>query len=185
MNEATVSCDTTRLSNQSTIYWQYNCDRIWLTLENKKKEKFVIDSVPPELYGYTYRLGYHLIKEFDSGLLFRSGCPANGPCIYTLINKYNGKVLDEFNQLICIEKSSNDSKYNFNFIVYFSANQSYLIINYLDKNKRLKIPFQEKLTAAVPEQQFDKMILDQYILTLQYYSDNGTPKALKINLADF
>lgn len=184
MNEATVSCDTTHFSNQSTIYWQYSCEKIWLTLENKYKEKFVIDTVPVELYGYTFRLGYHLIKEFKSGLLFRSGCPANGPCIYTLIDKYNGKILDQFNQLICIEKFNNASKYEFNFIVYFSANQRHLIINYLDQKKRLKIPFREKITAAVPEQQFNEIILDHDILTLHYSSNNGEPKTLRVDLND-
>lgn len=184
MNGATVSCDTTQFSNQSTIYWQYNCDKIWLTLENKKKEKFILDTVALEYYGYTYRLGYHLIKEFKSGLLFRSGCPANGPCIYTLIDKYNGKILDEFNQLICIEKLYDNPRYNFNFIVYFSANQKHLIIEYLDKKKRLKIPFQDRLTATVPEQQFEEMTLENDILTLKYSSDRNVAKILRISLND-
>ena len=125
-----------------------------------------------------------MIKEFKSGLLFRSGCPANGPCIYTLIDKYNGKILDQFNPLICIEKFNNASKYEFNFIVYFSANQRHLIINYLDQKKRLKIPFREKITAAVPEQQFNEIILDHDILTLHYSSNNGEPKTLRVDLND-
>ncbi len=103
MNEATVSCDTTTFSNNAKLYWQYNCDRIWLTLENVSGQKFEIDEVPVEFYNYTYRLGFHLIKEYDKTILFRSGCPANGPCIYSLIDKSNGQIITEFDQLLCID----------------------------------------------------------------------------------
>lgn len=184
MNNATITCDTTRFSNASVIYWNYNCNRIWLTLENKKKEKFIIDDVPVEYYGYTYRLGYHLIKEFNSGLLFRSRCPANGPCIYSLIDKFNGKKLKEFPQLICTEESSGEPQYRFDFVIYLSTNQNYLIIENLDNRTRLRIPFKDNLTAAVPEQQFEKMSLENEILSLSYNSDQNVLKTLKINLND-
>lgn len=187
MNEATVSCDTTIFSNNAKLYWQYNCDRIWLTLENASGQKFEIDEVPVELYGYTYRLGFHLIKEFDKTILFRSGCPANGPCIYTLIDKSNGQKLKEFDQLICIDtdvKWENAHKYNFDFIVYFSDKADYLIIYYVDSNRTLKVPFKEKLTGIIPQHQFDKMTLENNILTLFYESDRNTKKTLKIDLND-
>jgi hypothetical protein len=81
MDGSTTSCKSTVLKNNSKLYWQYNCNRIWLTLENNKGKKIVINEVDVELYNYTYRLGYHFVKEFDKTILFRSGCPANGPCI--------------------------------------------------------------------------------------------------------
>ncbi len=99
MNSATVSCETAKLKNNSKLYWQYDCNRIWLTLENAKGKKAVINEVDVELFGYTYRLGYYLIKEYKNSLLFRSGCPANGPCIYTLIDKNNGKIIKRKNQI--------------------------------------------------------------------------------------
>lgn len=171
MNEATVSCDTTTFSNNAKLYWQYNCDRIWLTLENASGQKKVIDEVPVELYGYTYRLGFHLIKEFDKTILFRGGCPANGPCIYTLIDKNNGNKIKEFDQLICINtdiKWENAHKYNFDFVVYLSDTTDHLIIYYVDDNRILKIPFKEKLTSVIPQHQFDEMTLENNILTLFY-----------------
>ncbi len=183
MNTATISCDTTQLSNKTIIYWQFNCDKIWLTLENEKKEKFIIDDNPVELYGYTYRLGYHLTKEFQTGVLFRSGCPANGNCIYTLIDKYNGKILDEFHQLICIEGYP-DGQYPFDFVVYFSGNKDHIIIEYIESKKRLRIPFLDKLTSVFPEQQFKEMLLDGKILTLKYNTDKNVVETFKINLAD-
>lgn len=186
MNEATVSCDTTIFSNKAKLYWQYNCDRIWLTLENSKGQKNVIDEIPVELYGYTYRLGFHLIKEFDKTVLFRSGCSANGPCIYTLIDKNNGNTVKEFDQLICIDTDirwSNAHKYNFDFVVYLSDTTNNLIIYYVDKNKTLKVPFHENRTSQI-QPKFDKMTLNNNILTLFYELDDNTKKKLNINLND-
>src|SRR5690606_1850190 len=187
MNETTVSCDTTTFSNNAKLYWQYNCDRILLTLENENGQKNVIDEVPVELYGYTYRLGFHLIKEFDKTILFRSGCPANGPCIYTLIDKNNGNKIKEFDQLICIDtdiKWENSHKYNFDFVVYLSDTTDHLIIYYVDDNRILKIPFKEKLTSVIPQHQFDEMTLNNNILTLTYELDDNKKKTLNINLND-
>lgn len=187
MNETTVSCDTTTFSNNAKLYWQYNCDRILLTLENENGQKNVIDEVPVELYGYTYRLGFHLIKEFDKTILFRSGCPANGPCIYTLIDKNNGNKIKEFDQLICIDtdiKWENAHKYNFDFVVYLSDTTDHLIIYYVDDNRILKIPLKEKLTSVIPQHQFDEMTLNNNILTLTYELDDNKKKTLNINLND-
>jgi hypothetical protein len=63
MNNATVSCETRILKNKAKLYWQYNCDNIWLTLQTIKGKKIKLDEVPIELYGYTYRLGFHVVKE--------------------------------------------------------------------------------------------------------------------------
>ena len=187
MNKATVSCDTTIFSNKAKLYWQYNCDRIWLTLENANGQKKVIDEVPVELYGYTYRLGFHLIKEFDKTVLFRSGCPANGPCIYTLIDKNNGNKIKEFDQLICIDtdiKWKNPHKYNFDFVVYLSDTTDHLIIYYIDSKRTLKVPFKEKLTSIIPQHQFKEMTLNNNILTLTYKLDDNESKTLNIDLND-
>lgn len=190
MNGATVSCDTITFKNNSIIYWQYNCDRIWLTLENSSGQKFVIDESSVELYNLTYRLGYHLIKEFKESLLFRSGCPANGPCIYSLIDKSNGKILYEFGQLICIDTDvvgENASKYDFDFIVYLSYNTDQLIIHYIDSGKMLKVPFKENLASLIPEHSFENMTLENNILTLNYQIDeldSNIKKTLKIDIND-
>ena len=39
INHYTVECDTILLSNKSKLYWQFNCDRIWLTLDNVNGQK--------------------------------------------------------------------------------------------------------------------------------------------------
>jgi hypothetical protein len=185
MNHATVSCDTTIFANQSRLYWQYNCNRIWLTLENAEEQKYEIDTVPIVYYGYTYRLGFHLIKEFDQTILFRSGCPANGPCIYTLIDKFNGKTVEKFGQLIGIDTDiqwENAHEYDFNFIVYLSGNYDRLTVYFVDSGEEIEVPFKEELTYLIPENQFDDMTLKNNILTLAYHLENNKKKTLKINL---
>jgi hypothetical protein len=86
MTQFTTSCKTTYLKNGAKIYWQFNCKSIWLTHQSKSGKQITIDKIPIELYGYTYRLGYQLAKEYKRTLLFRSGCPANGPCNFVLVD---------------------------------------------------------------------------------------------------
>lgn len=186
MNNATVSCETRMLKNKAQLYWQYNCDKIWLTLETNKGKNITIDEVPVEYYGYTYRLGFHFVKEFNNSILFRSGCAANGPCIYTLIDKTTGKKIDEFGQLICIDTDIKDEKkYPFEFLVYADSNYKRIIIYYPDTKKVLKVPFdfeKNNVTAVIPEYQFDRMEVSGNILTLYYTTSENKKLNLKINL---
>jgi len=187
MNDATTSCETTRLKNNSKLYWQYDCKRIWLTLENAKGKKAVISEVDIELFGYTYRLGYHLIKEYKNSLLFRGGCPANGHCIYTLIDKKNGKKIKQFEQLINIDTDiarQNPHPYQFDFVVYLSDSNN-LKIYYIDSKKTLTVPFRafkDISNSILPEFQFKEMTLKDDLLTLYYETDDKKNKVLKINL---
>jgi hypothetical protein len=187
MNGATVLCDATTLNNNSKLYWQYNCDRIWLTLENNSGQQIVLNEVPVEFYGYTYRLGFRLIKEFDNTILFRSGCPANGPCLYTLIDKSTGNKIEEFNQLIGLDADvnwENPSKYNFDFIVFLSDSANQIIIYFVDNQRKLRVPFKDKLTAPIPQYQFNKMALEINTLTLFYDLGKGKKRTLRIDLND-
>lgn len=187
MNNATVSCMTRILKNKTKLYWQYNCNKIWLTFETIKGKKIILDEVPVEYYGYTYRLGFNFVKEFDKSVLFRSGCPANGPCIYTLIDKITGKKIDEFGQLICIDTDVKyDKKYQFDFLVYADNSYKNIIIHYPDKKQELTIPFdfqRNNLTAVNPEYQFDHMIQNGNLLTLYYTTSTEKKLKFKINLS--
>ena len=183
INDYTVSCDTTTFTNNSKLYWRFNCDRIWLTLEYENGQKNVIDTVPIDLYAYTYRLGFQFIKEFKKTILFRSNCAATGPCTFTLVDKHTGNKINEFPQLICI--NTEDSKYVYDFIVYLSENSDNLIIYYPDSEKTLKIPLKENLTSkAYPQQQFEEMTLKDNNLRITYWTNDNTKKILNINLKD-
>ncbi len=101
---------------------------------------------------YMSRLGYTLIKEFKNSLLFRSGCPANGPCIYTLVDKTSGNKIKTFNQLICIDTDvqfENPHKYNYDFIVYFSKNYDHLIVYFVESKRTYSVPFKDNLTVVL------------------------------------
>lgn len=181
INNFTIACDTAKLSNNTKLYWQFNCDRIWLTLENISGQKIVINEVPIGLNPYTYRLGFQLIKEFDKTILFRNDCAATGPCVYTLIEKNTGAKIEEFEQLVCIDAV--DEKYDFDFIVYLSNDSDHLVIYFVDTKKTLEIPFTESLTnSAYPQDQFDQMILQNDTLSLTYGLSDNIKKTLLIDL---
>ncbi|KIA88891.1 hypothetical protein OA86_09610 [Kaistella jeonii] len=184
MNNATTSCETKVLKNGAKLYWQFNCNKIWLTLENKKK-KIEIDQMDVSDFGLTYRLGFHFIKEYKNSLLFRTGCGATGPCSYVLIDKKTGKKLKEFNQLICIDTditTENAHPYSFPFVVYLSPETDHLIIYFIDTQKIIKVPFREKLVYAIPENQFTKMEVRNNRLIITYDTSKDILKSLKIDL---
>ena len=184
MNEATTSCETTVLRNGVKLYWQYNCEKIWLTLENKNR-KIEIDQLDVSNYALTYRLGFHFINEYKNSLLFRSGCGASGPCSYILIDKKTGKKLKEFEQFICIDtdiKLEKPHAYKYNFVVYLSAESNRLVIYFIDTQKTVKFPFSEKLVYAIPENQFTKMEVKNDKLFLTYDTPQNVLQTLKIDL---
>lgn len=185
MTESTVSCDTTFLTNQSKLYWQFNCDRIWLTLESASGNQVVINEVPVKYYAYTYRLGYNLIKEYDNSLLFRGSCTASDPCVYTLIDKFTGQKQEEFDRLICIDTEidiENPHKYEFDFVVYLSSENDEIFVQYINENRIVGVPFKEKFASKNPEKQFTKMTVDNNILTIFYNGDDNLEKNIKIDL---
>ena len=182
MHEAPMSCETTLLKNKSKLYWQFNCDRIWLTLQNVKGKKIVLNEVEVDYYNYAYRIGYQLIKEYKHNLLFRSGCTANGLCLYTLINNVNGQKVKEFNQLICIDIDiENPRKYKYNFLVYLSDSAKYLNVYFVDTKKVIKVPFKFELTGVIPNNQFSKIEVKNNILTL-YFEEKNENQIFKIKL---
>lgn len=183
INDFTISCDTTVLTNKTKLYWLFNCDKIWLTLENVNGQKVVIDEVPIEMHPYTFRLGFYPIKEFQKSILFRSGCGATGPCKYTLIDKTTGSKIEEFDQLICID--TEEGKYDFDFIVYLANDSDHLMIYFINSGRRLKVPFKADLSAsAFPQSQFDEMILKDNFLSIKYEVRDNVKKTLTINLKD-
>jgi hypothetical protein len=72
--------------------------------------------------------------------------------------------------------------YDLDFVVNLSDSTDYLIIFYVNSGKTLKVPFKQKLTAPIPQQQFEEMYLDNNILTLVYELDNGKKQTFKIDL---
>jgi hypothetical protein len=161
-----VSCDTITLTNKALLYYQFNCDTIWLTFENTNKNKTVLFSMGTELVGYNYRLGFQLTKEFKNSLLFRYGCPANGPCEYVLVSKSTGQQEKKFHELVY---TSQDQPTN--IIIYFTdGSLNSLTIYHIDTKKKynIKIPGNRFKYALFPEQQFENPELKKNVLILLY-----------------
>lgn len=177
-----IGCDTTMLSDHSKLYWQYNCEGAWLTLENSEGKKIILDNISAELYDQAIGMGLDFIKEFEKSILFRGNCTSNEACLYTLLAKQTGKEIKLFNQLICID--SENTKYHYDFVVYLSDTSKHIIIHYINGDSVLRVPFNETLSDFVPEFQFESMLLEENILTLTYESDAHEKKKLIINLSD-
>lgn len=178
VNQFTTSCDTTILKNKSKLYWQFNCDCIWLTLENKNGYKKTIHTVPIELYAYTSRLGYDLIKEFDNVLLFSYGCSATGSCSFILLDKNTGKKKREFDMLLGVWQADN---YPFDFLV--DLEQQQLHVYFVNEQRSIHFPLKEQPMAnAYPDQQFSDLKVQNNILTMIYETNGGMEEKLKINL---
>lgn len=174
---STLGCDKTKLNNGALLYWQHTCDSIWLTLETEDGIKKTINELDVELYGYRYRLGFYLVKEFQNELLFRSGCPANGPCFYTLIDKNNGDIIKEFHQLIM----ATEDDYNFNFLVYLSYDSEHICVYSIKNRVTIKTDFSDTLTGIIPEYQFEEMKMNKDKLELTY-TQNETKKSILVNI---
>ncbi len=171
INSSTTSCKTTVLKNKAKLYYQFNCDSVWLTLENPNGKKKIVYSMSgvifKDLFGYNFRLGYQLAHEYEKYLLFRTGCPANGPCNFVLVNKTTGKVGKQLGELIY---DHTESKF-YDFVLYFSnANRKSLTIYYPDSGKQFLIPLNDYnyFTAVVPEYMFNAVTVTKKRLTLTY-----------------
>lgn len=182
--ENTINCDTTTLKNKSKLYYQFNCDSIWLTLENLNGKKKIIYSEKDafnDYYAIQWRLAYKLRKEYDKYLLFRSDCPANGPCNFVLVDKQTGKLKKELGELIY----DKENQIFYDFILYFSKTDDSIIVDFIDRDKKIKIPIDRShFSAITPEYNFDKITYNKGIITLTYYSGdskNAKRKTISVN----
>jgi hypothetical protein len=173
-----VSCDTVTLSNKALLYYQLNCDTVWLTLEIPNKKKTVLFSMGTELAGYNYRLGFQLTKEFKNSLLFRYGCPANGPCNYILVDKSNGRTLRKFDELIYTSEEQQT-----NIVIYFTDHtfNSLTIFNAdTRKSFTVKSPGSRFKYSLRPENQFKSTKVKKDKLILEYrYPENDNEENWK------
>lgn len=172
-----VNTDTTFLSNGALLYYQIAHDSLWLTLENQKK--IILFSTGFDLVGYHYRLDYQFYKEFNKYLLFRYGCPANGPCGFVLIDKNNGKEFMQLPELIY----NHDGNVIDDYLIYFSNDREKIIFYNVNRNAKFEFKhgIEDFKTAITPEYEFDsiKRFPNRYEL---FYGEvnNGKRAAKKI-----
>lgn len=174
-------CDTLILSDQSILYWRYNCDRIWLTLENRNGQRIVVDDLPAESMPILHRIGAFLVKEFDETLLFQRDCAATGTCFYFLVEKNTGSVVREFPQLIGIDWEM--KSYTFDFVAYLSEESDEIHIYFPNESRTCSVPISDlNRQTAYPEFSFTEMTLFKEVLTLKYTSNSNKEIELFIDM---
>jgi hypothetical protein len=141
-----------------------------------------------EYYSYTYRLGYQLAREFNKTILFRSGCPANGPCNFVLVDKKSGQKVHEFGELIYDHEI--DSPFSAPFILYFTNNSlSTIMLYYIDSDKKYKIAVDgNQFKGTIPEYEIDniKVTEDLLTFTMPYYDKRKwTTKTVSVDLKKY
>lgn len=178
INQYTTKCDTVVLKNNNKLYYQFNCDSIWLTFENKSGHKKILYQEKEyfkELYGYQYRIKYVLRKEYKKSLLFRTGCPANGPCNFVLIDKNTGRLKTELGELIY----QHNPDIFYDFIIYFNDDYKSITVDFIDTGRKIKKRVKkEDFNSTIPEYQFDKIDYKNGMITLIYDKE----KMININL---
>jgi len=103
-----VSCDTIKFDNGAKLYRQFNCDSMWLTIENADRNKRILYSLKGEMIELTPRLGYQFIKEYSNTILFMNRQSSGGgvPMNYELINKENGEIFKKIGSLLYYTKDN-------------------------------------------------------------------------------
>lgn len=167
LNES-IDCTIDTLLTGDILYYQHNCDSIWLTLKIGEK-KMILFATETVLYGYHYRLDPHLINEFDDFILFRYGCPANGPCNYFAVDKRTGERTFEFGELIF---KGDGNKTNF---VIALGDMNLLVFNLNTKEVDSILFDTKRLTEIIPEYQFGECSIKNGYLIMPYsFWDNET-----------
>lgn len=173
INNGSINCSSKRLSDGGELYWQINCERVWLTLKRPDNKKIVLDEVPIEFFGYTFRLGFQLAKEYKKTLLFRSRCPANGSCNFILVDKRTGKQIEEFGELIY----SHSTREFYDFVIYFSR-ENEITLDFIENSRKYRYKVNpEDFNALIPEYVFKDVFIKNNVLHLLYSN-----KEIKIDL---
>jgi hypothetical protein len=163
-------CDTIVLSDAAKLYWSFNCDRIWLTLENRNRQRFVIDDFSIESMPLIHRIGSSFIKDFDETILIQHDCAATGPCSYSLIEKVTGNVVKKFPQLIGIDWEN--KTYNFDFVASLSQESDEIEVYFPNEKKAFAIAISNlNRKSAYPEDAFIETTFFGDVLTFKYLSD--------------
>jgi len=140
-------------------------------------------SLEKELIELTGRLGYQFVKEYKTTLLFENRQASGGgfPTNFELIDKDNGKVLEEFGTIIFYsDKDSN------NYVLYLSSDSldtltfynidTRAVFNYSIPSGRLWKTVRES-SQMFAEFLFEEPKEENKILTLKYkYLVNSDPE---------
>ncbi len=183
-----IRCDTTMLKNAALLYYRYTCDSMWLTLQQADGSRTTIYSdTTTTLFPLAYRLAYHLLAEYDQTLLFRYGCPANGPCQIAVVDKRTGILLLErsepelLNRDVAIPGTST-AEPRMDFLLYASDDGESLLLYYLDTRKVHTIPTAPLRLPTSPDFYLEsvKEKAHQIVLTYKDADDNASTRHIDL-----
>jgi hypothetical protein len=165
-----MDCGKKALRNNAFLYYQFNCDSIWLTLQNRNGKKIILYSFPTRLYEYHYRVGYVFLREFKNVILFGRDCVAPTGCSYVLINSYTGRIEKELGEPISCPGTETIKNIIF-YLDYSSYKDMKLVLYYPDTKKKILLPLRKvDFTLEKPPIQFESIRIKNKILTVTYAS---------------
>jgi len=174
------NCEIFELKNGNLLYYQFNCDSIWLTFENKQKNKKVLFSKETEAHAHSYRRAYELVREFDNSLLFSFHC--SPICLYFLHDKQTGEALPSLPTTTLIFDGKDKEGTEVNFLIYFTDEKyQFLTIHNIASNKKYQVLIPDfKRELVYPEMQitYSKIINN----SVELYYDK---KSIKINFEKY
>lgn len=178
--------DTTHLRNGSMLYYQWNCDSTWLTLETDKR--IVLKSCSELDPIMCSRLGLHFIEEYPDYLLFYfdwiSGCCTPPDLVY--IDKLTGQEIERIDYDLFVWGDSEKD-----YSLYFK-DTTYTDLIYVDhlKAKRFKYSFEKdkvlesarKHSVLHIERLFDNYHRTADRLTLEFLNNTDEIDTIEIKL---
>jgi hypothetical protein len=172
-----INCDTIELKSGSRIFYQFNCDSSWLTFQNRTGLNTVLFSLDTALIGLTYKLAWHVERDYEHYVLFvaraTSGLPTT--LVYQLLDKQSSSVTEEFGQVVYCETSS-----SCDFLLYVpDSADDHLRLRLLPDGEEFRVQLPQKLSelhrSVYIESQFSEPKIRGQVYTFEYnYVDEKT-----------
>lgn len=171
-----VNCDTRQLKGGYSLYYRYDCRRVWLTLQKGAWKKVIFED-DTRTVNLTYRLGYQPRGDFNRYTLFRYGCPANGPCEYVLLRKRDGRKIRSYDYRDLI---GDPQDLDMPCILYFDDSREYICIDYMAAARKvIRIKVNESHFGMYSDYSWKSITLKNDVLRMTYKrTDDSSSKLL-------
>lgn len=167
-----LECDTSFLKSNALLYYQYNCDSVWLTMENVRGEKYILYQLETELFNGP-KLAF-LKGDCERSILI-SRKELEKDVQYYLIDKSTGRMMKSFQNVI--DQSFNRTP----LIAYFHSEQQRFFVYNMDTGLEVELsmpedvlPYRNKCLGSSVDGDF---------LTLYFYIGNDETKKIEWDIS--